>query len=251
MNCDGLEQSYWNSQIQRVERLRRKIASGSVVQPGRVVPSDEDLVIGDGRRLNATVVFIDISGFSNRPSISESEQQLMLRVLNLFFTEMIRIIEDYGGSVEKNTGDGLMAYFEEPTGGTVGDTSTKRAVACALTMDATNELLMAPVLRATGVPPIQFRTSMDYGPITIARIGAAQRFNANVAIGNVANFASRMLTLVGPNQIALGANAKSRLPALWQTMWTSFSPVSTGWSYILSGLPYPLYLYNGRWTTLI
>jgi len=37
----------------------------------------------------------------------------MLRVLNLFFTEMIRIVEDYGGAVEKNTGDGLMAYFED------------------------------------------------------------------------------------------------------------------------------------------
>ena len=62
--------------------------------------------------MNATIKFTDISGFSLRNSISTEEQEMMLRVLNLYFTEMIRIVNDYGGSVEKNTGDGLMAYFE-------------------------------------------------------------------------------------------------------------------------------------------
>src|SRR5437870_134009 len=238
MNYDGLERSYWESQIQRVERLRQKISARAAVQTGHVVPADTDLVIGEGRRLAATVLFIDISGFSSRPSGSEYEQQLMLRILNLFFTEMIKIIEDYGGAVEKNTGDGLMAYFEEPSSAMLGDTSAKRAVACALTMDATNELLIAPILRATGVLPLQFRTVMDYGSVTIARIGAPQRFNANVAIGNIANFASRMLALIGPNEIALGSSARSRLPTYWQTAWTTLSPVKTGWTYLNSQLPY-------------
>jgi adenylate cyclase len=40
----------------------------------------------------------------------------MLRVLNLYFSEMIKIAEEYGGTVEKNTGDGLMAYFEDNSG---------------------------------------------------------------------------------------------------------------------------------------
>ncbi len=202
MNYDGLERSYWESQIERVERLRQKIAARDAVQTGRVVPADTDLVIGDG-------------------------------------------------AVEKNTGDGLMAYFEEPSSATLGDTSAKRAVACALTMDATNELLIAPILRATGVLPLQFRTVMDYGSVTIARIGAPQRFNANVAIGNIANFASRMLALIGPNEIALGSSARSRLPSYWQTAWTTLSPVKTGWTYLNSQLPYPLYVYTGRWARLV
>lgn len=87
--------------------------------------------------------------------------------------------------------------------------------------------------------------------MTIARIGAAQRFNANVAIGNAANFAAKMLPLVKPGDIALGAAARDRLPALWQTSWTELSPISTGWVYIDTVVPYPLYRYTGRWAKLV
>jgi class 3 adenylate cyclase len=251
MNYDGLERSYWDSQIERIERLRGKIGARAASPPGRVIPDDTDLAIGTGRRLNLTVMFIDISAFSQRRSITADEQELMLRVLNLLFTEMIRIVEEYAGAVEKNTGDGLMAYFEDQPSDESGGSSVKRAIACALTMTAANEYLISPILRATGVPPLEFRTTLDHGAVTIARIGAAQRFNANVAIGNTANFAAKMLGLVKPGDIALGATAWNRLPPLWRTLWTELSPISTGWVYTDTVVPYPLYLYTGRWARLI
>lgn len=251
MNYDGLEKAYWDAQVDRIERLRGKIAARAENPAGRVIPDDTDLAIGTGRRLNLTVMFIDISKFSQRRSVTTDEQELMLRILNLFFTEMIRIVEDYGGEVEKNTGDGLMAYFEDQPADKSGGNSTKRAVACALTMTAANENLISPILRATGVSPLEFRITMDHGALTIARIGPAQRFNANVAVGNAANFAARMLALVKPGEIALGGAARNWLPPLWQVSWTMLSPVSTGWVYADTTIPYPLYLYTGRWTRLI
>src|SRR5687768_1730381 len=136
MKYDGLEKSYWDSQIARVEALRQRIvARAEPTAPGRVVPDEGDLSIGTGRRLDLTVVFIDISGFSSRRSVSAAEQELMLRVLNLFMTEMIKVIEDYGGNVEKNTGDGLMAYFEDSS----DSNSTVKALSCALTLHAAND----------------------------------------------------------------------------------------------------------------
>ena len=251
MNYDGLERSYWETQTRRIEQSRRKIAARADAPAGRVIPDDTDLAIGSGRRLQATVVFIDISNFSSRPSATQEEQEMILRILNFFFTEMIRLVEDYGGAVEKNTGDGLMAYFEDRAAADPGTNSVKRALACALTMDYTNEMLIAPVLRATGVPTLQFRTTIDYGPVTIARIGAPRRFNANVAIGNTANFASRMLNLISAGQIAVGANAYARVPQSWRTAWCELAPVSTEWTYTGGSMPYPLYLYNGRWVRLI
>lgn len=247
MNYDSLESAYWTAQIQRVERLRSSIADRAMAPSGRVVPDDADLSIGAGRRLDLTVMFLDISSFSQRPSGTADEQELMLRVLNLFMSEMIKIAEDYGGCVEKNTGDGLMAYFEDE-----GDTnSTQRAVACALTMDAANNALITPILRETGVPPLDFRVSMDYGPTMIARIGAAQRFNANVAIGSTANFASKMLANLQPGQIGLGTMAWARLPDYWKDTWTEISPVNTGWVWRFDNHPYALFLYTGRWARLI
>lgn len=250
MDYDGLQRTYWEEQAQRIEQLRQKIVTRSEVTPGHTIPDDTDLAIGSGRYLQATILFIDISGFSRRQSATGAEQELMLRVLNLFFTQMIRIIEDYGGAVEKNTGDGLMAYFEDSILGLGDGNSVKRALACALTMDAANEHLVSPILRETGVSPLQFRTTMDYGPITIARIGLPQRFNANVAIGNAANFASHMLALVNPGDVALGSSAYDRLPTLWKTTWAELSPIKTNWTYLNSTTPYPLYLYKARWSRL-
>lgn len=251
MNYDGLAKTYWNTQIARIKRLRAKIAARAESPIGRVIPEDTDLAIGAGRRLNLTIMFIDISRFSSCRSVTANEQELMLRVLNLFFSEMIRIIEDYGGTVEKNTGDGLMAYFGDRLSDGSSENSAKRAVACALTMAAANEYLISPILRATGVSPLEFRVTMDHGAITVAHLGAPQRFNANVAIGNAANFAAKMLGQVKPGEIALGAAARNQLPALWQTNWTTLSPISTGWVYADTNLPYPLYLYTGRWANLL
>src|SRR5450631_1860661 len=112
MTYDSLPKTYWEEQIARVEALLDKINGNDAAAAGRVVPGDDDLAIGEGRRLDLAVMFLDISGFSRRWSVTPGQQDMMLRTLNLFFTEMIKIAEDYGGTVEKNTGDGLMAYFE-------------------------------------------------------------------------------------------------------------------------------------------
>jgi class 3 adenylate cyclase len=196
------------------------------------------------------VMFLDISGFSQRPSETAEEQDMMLRVLNLFFTEMIRMAEEYGGTVEKNTGDGLMAYFED-NAGDPPEKGAKRALSCALTMMAANESLVRPILLATAVPTLVFRISIDYGPVTVARLGAPRRFSANVAIGATANFASKMLAKARPNEIVLGASARDQLPSAWREQFTELATMDTGWTYRTTRLPYSLYRYTGRWRALV
>ena len=174
----------------------------------------------------------------------------MLRVLNLFFTEMTRIAEEYGGTVEKNTGDGLMVYFPD-NDGQPKETGSKKAISSALTMMLSNAYLISPVLKSSGTEEIAFRVSIDYGPVTIARLGPPRRYNANVAIGTTANFASKMLRLAGENEIVLGEAAKNQLPIDWQLLWTEAHPANTGWIYRQSMKPYPLYKYTGRWSRVI
>lgn len=249
MNYDALTRAYWSSQQERVEQLRAKIEARPMVGDGRKVPEDDSLAIGDGRRLSMAIMFIDICGFSNRRLETQQEQSLMLKVLNLFFTEMIRICEEYGGKVEKNTGDGLMVYFKD-NDGTPPENGSKRAIACALTMLVANDYLLNPILKTSGVEPIKFRTSIDHGNVTVANIGAPRRYSSNAAIGATANFASKMLRKAGPNEIMIGANARAQLPEYWQLSFTSPCLEPSGWSYIPSGIEYKLYMYTGRWTKL-
>ena len=249
MNYEALEAMYWDVQKERIESLREKISANTYLSGGRVVPDDDSLAIGDGRRLSMAVMFIDICGFSNRGMETQDEQEMMLKVLNLFFTEMIRISEEYGGNVEKNTGDGLMIYFNDNEG-SPPEGGPKRAVSCALTMLAATKELINPILVASKIESIDFRVSIDYGMVTIARIGAPRRFNANTAIGTTANFASKMMRRAGKNEIVIGAAALEKLPAAWQHRYATQMIEPTGWSYRKDGSPYLLYKYIGRWTSL-
>jgi class 3 adenylate cyclase len=249
MNYDALEGSYWTEQQRRVDDLREKINARGQTLPGRVMPDDESLAIGEGRRLAMAVLFLDISAFSQRPSATAEEQDMNLRVLNLFFTEMMRIAEDYGGTVEKNTGDGLMAHFEDAGHGFNG--GAKRAISAALTMMAANHYLIRPVLEATPTKEIEFRVSIDYGQVTIAKLGAAKRFNSTAAIGSTPNFAAKMLSKASAGEIVLGASAREQLPREWQTQFTELVTMESGWNYTLNGWPYPLYRYTGRWVRTV
>ncbi len=192
------------------------------------------------------VMFLDICGYSSRPSETEAEQNSNLKALNLFFTEMVQIAEDYGGTVEKNTGDGLMVYFEDGTQATEG--GCKRAVSCGLTMQRTAERIINPVLDAINIPKIQFRLGIDHGQVTVAKLGAARRFNALVAVGTAANVANKTLRFGGPGEIIIGDTVKSELPISWHQFAIPIFE-NSGWIYRASGLPYLFYRYTGRWRT--
>jgi adenylate cyclase len=210
-----------------------------------VVPEQDELALGTGRQLGAAVMFIDISGFSSRPSGSHDQQEVLLRVMNLYFSEMIRVAEDYGGTVEKNTGDGLMAYFEDNAGDPV-EGGCKRAVAAALTMMYVNDNAVNLILDRSGIPRIQFRAAIDYGPVTIAQLGAARRFGGLVAIGATANIASKMLAEAQAGDILVGEDVYKGLPVSWH-QFCQIHKTDTGWVYVNSGLPYWFYKYTGRW----
>lgn len=235
--------SYHNLQVQRVNASVRRIqANISPVLFGRVIPDPEDLPIGKGRRLEASILFLDISGFTNRPSNTQAEQEENVRALTLLFGEMIRIVGDYGGVVEKNTGDGLMAYFSR--GGSPGD-PRQRALACAMTMFYAGDNLINPVMRRSGLVPLDFRICIDFGWITIARLGAARRFNHIVAIGSAANRTSKMLGFASGGEIMIGDDLLGGLPPEWLA-YVTLAVAETAWTRP-DGQAYPFYVYDGRW----
>lgn len=223
--------------------VRALAARAEPTRTGRVVPDHGDLPIGAGRQFDAVVMFLDICGSSARGSDLPQDQSRTLLVLSLLFAEMIRIIEDHGGTVEKNTGDGLMAYFAS---GEAGKSTQATALSAALTMTASAKRLVDPLLDVIGIERLPFRICLDYGPITVAEVGAARRFRGIVAIGSTANIASKMLALAKADQIFIGQSVLDGLPATWAPH--VHGPYETGFTYSASGMPYYCYEYHGRWT---
>lgn len=243
-NLDRISLIYHNLQRQRTGASQRRIqAQRTTIFAGRVIPDPADLPIGLGRRLETAILFLDISGFTHRPSESAREQDIQVRILSLFFSEVIRIVGDYGGIVEKNTGDGVMAYFASSAG---PRDVRHRAVACAMTMFHAADQFINPIIENSGLQRIDFRICIDHGWITVARLGAARRFNHIVAVGTSANRTSKMLGHAMAGEIMIGDAVLAGLPTAWLEDHVSGTGIDTGW-YYPDGTQYGFWLFGGRW----
>jgi class 3 adenylate cyclase len=242
-NLDLLPKFYFLRQRARVRQVENRVLQApSQPSQGRVLPASGDLPIGKGRHFEAAVLFLDICGFSNRDMDSQFHQSLLMSSMTVFFSEIIRIIEDYGGRVEKNTGDGLMAYFRNTT--QISD--AHRAASCSLTIMLAAERLLNPLLAQYLYEPFSFRIAFDSGLITVAEVGRPTGFRSSVAIGTAANIASKMLAHCSAGEILVGERAMGRLPPRWRSDCVEPHRVDERWKWP-DGSAYEFYRLTCRW----
>ena len=249
MNTDRISRAYVDTIIDRHNEAVQKVNDREdATLEGRTIPDDDSLVIGQGRKLELAVLFVDICGFTAWRSSTFADQERILMIFSVFMTELFKIANDYGGQIEKNTGDGLMAYF-------VGEGQNKRVDACekataaALSMFFVTEHLINPLLIRSGFQTIDFRIGIDYGRVTIARVGAARIFNSNVAIGISANIASKMLRDAGKNEIIIGNDVYISLTPGKKSHCTIFKTDTPFFYFFGDGTsnPYHYYKFDARW----
>jgi len=239
--------SYVDKIIERTaKRLIKLDKRMSEVRPGRQMPEETQVTIGSGRQMEIAVLFLDICNYSRLYNDSYEAQGNVLALMNIFMAEMMNIVRDHKGEFEKNTGDGLMAYFGTET--TNPKECVQTAIEASLTMHYFNDNLLKPYLINQGSPMrIDFRIGIDYGKVTIARVGVPGGLSSFVAIGTSANIASKLIRIGHPGEIVIGGHVKIHLPVSWQKF-CELVPQFTGFNYIVSGWPYLAYKYNGRWT---
>jgi adenylate cyclase len=219
---------------ERFEKRLQKLRNVIPVRSGRVVPADDDLPIGDARRLKLAVLFLDICGFSRIPNHDDNDQDQVLKILNLFMAEMLHVVRMHGGDFEKNTGDGLMAYFKDGS----ESECTQRAVDAAVTMHCYNDQVISPKLEALGLSRIKFRVGIETGLVTVANVRVRGDHHSLVAIGDVPNIACKLMNLIPNGGIVLGDYTHGLLTRDWQRETNSVGPLP---GYVSHGTftPYP------------
>jgi class 3 adenylate cyclase len=226
----------------RIDALPDRMDAVSV---GRVMPDIDQVTIGSGKHFRLAVLFLDICGFSDRPNWTQDEQKQVLCLMNIFMAEMLNVVRDFGGTYEKNTGDGLMAYFGEGA-----DTDAERvrpAVEAAVIMHYVNDYLMTPWFQKQGIQPVRFRVGIDAGPATIARVGLRGTESSIVAIGTTANIACKLMNLIPAGGICIGHFVYENLPDNWNQACKQCEQ-DTGFVYRINQNPYRAWELNHRLT---
>lgn len=221
----------------------------SDVAAGRVAPGLDDLKIGAGREVKASVMFFDIRGFTARTGHADSAGlKRTLSMLNLVIPTMMQVVYDHGGYVEKNTGDGIMALFGV---GKEFAESANASIDAALTCFTVLQNIVNPHLETLGIEKVEARIGIDAGTLLLARIGmhsgsAVHQRNFLTAIGPAANIASKLQGKAGTNDIWVGNLVKTSAYQWRQDSFVRKDEQDREWTWVQAGtgLRYFYWSYN-------
>ena len=148
--------------------------------------TDEDLRLA-GRRMNVTVLFSDIRGFTTFSETREPEE--VLEILNRYHEEMTDAVMAHGGTLISFMGDGIMAVFGAPI---EQDDHADRAFTSAKEMlevrlPAVNEWMRE---REVGAE-FQIGIGLNSGPVMAGNLGSQRRLEYTT-IGDTVNTAARL-----------------------------------------------------------
>lgn len=199
---------YYATLLERFEAITDGLDDRiSDIREGRSAPKLDDMTIGSGRKVMAAVVFFDICDFTKRTSRDDlGALAETLYMLDCVVPMVMHVVYDYGGYVEKNTGDGVMAIIG------VGEDAAKAAtdaMEVAVVSIYAIDHIVNPHLMSRGIDPISVSFGIDYGHLLLARIGTRRGTSAHdrshiTAVGPTANIAFQLQDFAGPDEIVVG-----------------------------------------------
>lgn len=158
--------------------------------------ADRERPFGEIRRQPIAILFIDVKGFTTLCERLPPEPVVaLLRALQARLSHSVFAAD---GTLDKYTGDGLMATFGTPD---PGPDDATRALACARRMlrevDELNE-----ERRARGEPAIEVGIGIHYGQVVQGDISGGERLDFTV-LGDAVNVAARLERLTRDFDTAL------------------------------------------------
>jgi class 3 adenylate cyclase/tetratricopeptide (TPR) repeat protein len=156
----------------------------------------------EGERKQVTVLFADVSNSMELAERSDAEQ--WRRVMNDFFALLCEGIHRYEGTVDKFTGDGLMALFGAPI---AHEDHAQRACYAALHLQDRLAAHAAELRRSEGIN-VSVRIGINSGEVVVGAIGEDLDMDYT-AIGHTVGLAQRMESLAEPGKAYLTAEAAS------------------------------------------
>ena len=159
-------------------------------------------------RREVTVLFVDVFNFTAASHQLDSED------VYLFIDEAMSLLADvvhkYEGTIDKFTGDGLMALFGAPR---AHENDPERAVRAALEMQSSIKPFRKQMLEVHGLD-FQIRIGVNTGAVVAGKLGN-QSYKEYTVIGDTVNLASRLETAAEPGTVLVSAETYQRTQTLF------------------------------------
>lgn len=151
-----------------------------------IVAHPEQLILGGVNR-EVSFIFTDIADFTTLTE--QLPPTTLVSLINEYFDEMCEIVLKHKGTIERFTGDSIVAFFNAPV---EQADHPKQAVQCAMEMDI-SAVNFVEKRRAKGIPLGVTRIGVNTGDVTVGNFGGAKRFHYT-AMGDAINTAARLET---------------------------------------------------------
>jgi adenylate cyclase len=151
-----------------------------------------------------TVFFSDIAGFTKWSS--DKEPELVHAFLSDYLEAMAGIVFEYGGTVDKFMGDGMLAFFGDPFD--MPDHAGRAVEAAVAMQKKIRELSLNWALKAD--INLKVRMGINTGWVIVGNLGTKNRIEYTV-IGADVNLGQRMESNAPPGGILVTAAVKEKL----------------------------------------
>ena len=190
----GIRNSRYAEQVRREALVRSNFERYFAPNIAAEIAQQEAVVPLGGERRPITILFSDIRGFT---SMAESMgPDAIAQLLTEYFSEMVEIVFEHGGTLDKFVGDAIMALWGAPI---AHADDPGRALRAAVAMQRGVAHLNQQWALA-GRPEIGVGIGINYGEVFAGNIGSHRRLEYTV-IGDAVNVASRLCSEAGPGEI--------------------------------------------------
>jgi adenylate cyclase len=192
----AIENSQLSERIRREALVRSNFERYFSPNIASVIAEQQDAGKLPSQKQPVVVFFSDIRGFT--PMSETMNPDEIAGLLTDYFTEMVDIVFEHSGTLDKFMGDAIMALWGAPIGHA---DDADRAMQCALDQLDTLEKMNAK-WKETGRQPLAIGIGINFGEVFAGNIGSNRRLEYTV-IGDAVNTASRLCSSAGGNEILI------------------------------------------------
>jgi adenylate cyclase len=190
----GIKNSRFAEQSRREALVRSNFERYFAPNVAADIAQQDGAIRLGGERLPVTVLFSDIRGFT---AMAESMgPDAVARFLSEYLSEMVEVIFEHGGTLDKFIGDAVMALWGAPI---AHSDDPDRALEAAIAMQQAIEELNRG-WAASGRPEIGVGIGISHGEVFAGNIGSHRRLEYTV-LGDAVNVAARLCAEAGPGEI--------------------------------------------------